>query len=64
MNGAKMAYYMTKKNIKNYELAEQVGVTKEYISDLKRGIKTNPTLEVVIKIADALGTTIDEIVRP
>lgn len=36
-------------------LAERAGVSRAYISDLERGKITNPTLDVIQALADALG---------
>lgn len=39
MDGAKLTYWMTKKSIPPSELAERVGVTPTYISNLRTGKK-------------------------
>lgn len=38
-------------------LADLVGVSQAYISGVERGKITNPTLEVIIKLADALAVS-------
>lgn len=63
MNGAKLVYCMKKANIGTQELADKVGVSRSYISSLRNGEKSNPTLDIVIKIADVLEVTIDELVK-
>lgn len=63
MNGAKLVYHMRRHNIGNQELAEKVGVSTGYISGLRTGKKTSPTIELLIQIADALEVTVDELVR-
>lgn len=63
MNGAKLVYWMRKANIGNQELADKVGVSRGYISMLRSGEKTNPTIDIAVKIADVLEVSIDELVR-
>ncbi len=41
-------------------LAEKVGISPKYVSSIERG-KENPTLEVMIKLAHALGVEMEEI---
>jgi len=45
------------------ELAEQSGVTAAYISTIERG-KGNPTLDVMINLAQALGLEVWDMIRP
>lgn len=42
------------------ELAERAEMHRTYISDIERGI-VNPSLEVIEKLTDALGTTVAEL---
>lgn len=42
------------------ELARKSGVSQPYLSQLESGQNNNPTLEVFIKLADALGITLKE----
>lgn len=44
--------------IKQNELAEQINISNNYLSGIERG-KENPSLEVVIKICNALQVTPD-----
>ncbi len=48
-------------NLTQEELAEKVGVTQAFISLVEKGFKT-PSVEVTKRLADALDTTIDELV--
>jgi len=48
-------------NLTQEELAEKVGVTQAFISLIEKGFKT-PSVEVTKRLADALDTTIDELV--
>lgn len=48
-------------NLTQEELAEKVGVTQAFISLVEKGFKT-PSVEVSKRLAEALDTTIDELV--
>lgn len=41
------------------QLAEQIGVSANYISELERGIKKNPSMQVIAGMADVLGYPVD-----
>ena len=45
------------------ELAERSGLTQQYLSDLERG-KRNPTIVTLYELAQALGVSHVELVRP
>ncbi|KGO14000.1 DNA-binding protein [Clostridium botulinum] len=47
-----------------YKIAELTGLTPSYINNLENGYKTNPTKDVMDKIATALGQTVPEIFYP
>ena len=49
------------KNIGVNELGRLVGLSPSYISELERGLKTNPSKETMGKIALVLETPVDEI---
>ena len=44
------------------DLADQVGASKAHIWDLETGRAKNPTIELLTKLADALGTSISDLV--
>ncbi|WP_169569620.1 helix-turn-helix domain-containing protein [Sneathiella limimaris] len=44
------------------QLASQCGVSKSMLSQIERN-ETNPTLAIVWRLADALGQTIDDLIR-
>ncbi|HEU4965317.1 MAG TPA: helix-turn-helix transcriptional regulator [Bacilli bacterium] len=41
------------------QLAEQIGVSANYISELERGVKKNPSMQVVSGMADVLRFPVD-----
>lgn len=45
------------------QLAERSGLSQQYISDLERG-KRNPTVVTLYELAEALGASHVELVRP
>jgi transcriptional regulator with XRE-family HTH domain len=45
------------------QLAERSGLTQQYISDLERG-KCNPTIVTLYELAQALGVSQVELVKP
>ncbi len=50
------------REIKGYsisELAKLANVSKSYLSQIERDLKTNPSLQFLIKIAQTLDTSID-----
>jgi HTH-type transcriptional repressor of puuD len=58
--GKNIAQLRKAQKIKSYELAEMAGVKQPYISAIENGKKI-PSLEVLQKIARALGTTTSEL---
>ena len=44
-------------------LAEKVGVSQTYIAKLESGNKKNPTVELLKRIAKALGVPVTELLR-
>jgi transcriptional regulator with XRE-family HTH domain len=45
------------------ELADRIGETQPYISELETGAVRNPRVETLLALADALGTTVDDLLR-
>lgn len=52
------------KSIGLNQLANKVGVTGTYLSYLERGLRNNPSKEVMEKIAEALNETVPSIFYP
>jgi transcriptional regulator with XRE-family HTH domain len=47
------------RNVTAAQLAERIGVSANYISELERGIKKNPSMNVISGMADVLGLPVD-----
>ncbi len=47
-----------KKNLTQVELAERVGVTSKYLSQLETGTAKNPSKSLMEKLAEALDSTV------
>lgn len=47
-----------------YTIAEKVGVTPSYISNLENGQRLNPTKEVMVRISKVLGQTVAKVFFP
>lgn len=56
----KLKYYREKANISKSELARKIHVSPSYITMLENGDKTNPSMELRIKLAVALNLDIKE----
>jgi XRE family transcriptional regulator, master regulator for biofilm formation len=52
-----------KKGISLSELANLADVSKSYLSQLERGIQSNPSLQFLVKVATPLDTNIDYLLR-
>lgn len=57
----KIKSYRKKNKMTKSELARLINVSPSYITKLENGEKENPSLEVKIKIANALGCSISEL---
>ena len=63
MINKKIKKYRKDKKLSQEELARKAGVTYSTIIKIESGANDNPTVKTLKKIADALGTTIDELVQ-
>ncbi len=52
---------MQEKNISQVELAERIGVKQQYISKILLGKIKSPGFKLMIRIADALEISLDEL---
>ena len=50
-----------KKGLKQRELAEQIGVTRDYIASLGAGRIKNPSIDNMKKLSRALGVPVSEL---
>lgn len=46
-----------KSNLNQGEIAERAGITAPYLSDLKQGKKSNPSREIIAKLAEILSVS-------
>jgi transcriptional regulator with XRE-family HTH domain len=50
-----------RQDLEQQELAAKAGVSQPYLSKLEAGRMKNPTLDVLRKLAKALGVTLEEL---
>lgn len=50
-----------KKGIKQKELAKHLNITSAYLCELEKKKKTNPSIDLITRIANALDVSVDEI---
>ncbi|WP_219674765.1 helix-turn-helix transcriptional regulator [Clostridioides difficile] len=50
-----------KKGLKQQELADRVGISRYYLSNLETGKANNPSNDLMIKLSRALDTTVEEL---
>ena len=46
------------------ELCESLGISQQYLSSIEGGEKPLSTLELAMRLAGALGVTVDDLMRP
>jgi transcriptional regulator with XRE-family HTH domain len=51
------------RQVSQRDLAEKVGVTQAYVAQLESGRKKNPSLEVLNRLAKALGVPVGELLK-
>lgn len=61
MYNNKIKQYRENQNMRLKDLSEKVGVSVGYLSHLERGSRSNPSKEVMEKIAKALNSSIPDI---
>ncbi|WP_349410683.1 helix-turn-helix transcriptional regulator [Pseudalkalibacillus sp. SCS-8] len=52
-----------KKGLSLTELAERAGISKSYLSNIERDVNTNPSIQVLLKLAHVLQVDIADIVK-
>ncbi len=60
MIGSRIKDIRNKKGITQEQLSESVGINPKYLSSIERG-KENPTLNILLKLAQSLDVNLDEI---
>ncbi len=60
MLGVRVKEIRNKKGVTQERLSEMVGINPKYLSSIERG-KENPTLNTVLKLAETLGVSLDEL---
>ena len=55
--------YREKKGISQDKLSKLAGVTLHTITKIESGVTSDPRIETVKKIADALGVSVDELLK-
>lgn len=60
--GKKIRLARIEKDMAINELAEKVGVTPQYISDIERGRAKNPSIKLLRKIAKELDVSISQLI--
>jgi XRE family transcriptional regulator of biofilm formation len=59
MIGSRIKRLREEKKFSITELARVSGVSKSYLSQIERGVQSNPSLQFLLKISSPLGTTLD-----
>jgi DNA-binding XRE family transcriptional regulator len=59
--GGRLYHFRTQKGLSQGELALKAGVHRLRVAELERGIRGQPTLPVLIALAEALGLTPDQL---
>ena len=59
--GINLKIFRIKKGLKQQELADRVGISRYYLSNLETGKDNNPSNDLMIKLSRALDTTVEEL---
>ena len=62
MIGERIKKIRLRKHYSITRLAEEAQISKSYLSQIEKGANTNPSLQMLYKIAASLGTTIDYLI--
>lgn len=60
--GMRIKYLRKKRKMSQLDLSLEANVNKNYICDLENG-RRNPSLEILERISDAFGITLEELFR-
>ncbi|MED1468844.1 helix-turn-helix transcriptional regulator [Bacillus salipaludis] len=64
MLGSQIQKLRQEKKLTLSQLAEKTDISKSYLSHIERNIQTNPTIEVLVKIAAALDVDLHTLLYP
>lgn len=59
--GARLKELRIRQGKKAYQIAHLINVSQGYFSQIENGTRTNVSKDILLKIADALGITLDEL---
>lgn len=62
INGEKIKELMKKRDVTGVELAATVGISEPMVCYIIKGLR-EPSVTVLVRIADALGCSVDELIR-
>jgi transcriptional regulator with XRE-family HTH domain len=63
MDGNKLKVLRAEKKISLSKLSERTGISKSYLSLIERNIQTNPSLEILEKLAKTFDVPVEDLVR-
>ena len=60
----KIRYFRNQKGLSLKDISDEASIAIGYLSDLERGLRNNPSKDVMTKIAKVLGETVQAIFFP
>ncbi|MFB5190795.1 helix-turn-helix domain-containing protein [Alicyclobacillus fastidiosus] len=64
MIGERLKALRKEKGLSLSELADRAGVAKSYLSAIERELQSNPSIQVLDKIAAVLGVSVQALIQP
>lgn len=61
MLGNRIKIFRIEQKMSISELAEKAGVAKSYLSSIERNKQTNPSIQFIEKVSEALGVSVNEL---
>ncbi|MGO0901744.1 helix-turn-helix transcriptional regulator [Clostridioides difficile] len=59
--GINLKIFSIKKGLNQQDLADRVGISRYYLSNLERGKANNPSNDLMVKLFSALDTIVEEL---
>ncbi|MFL8674270.1 helix-turn-helix transcriptional regulator [Clostridioides sp. GD02404] len=59
--GINLKIFSIKKGLNQQDLADRVGISRYYLSNLERGKANNPRNDLMVKLFSALDTIVEEL---